>query len=146
MKALTIWQPWASLIMAGAKPYEYRRWSPPRRNIGQRIIIHAGARKIRAAEVELLEYRLATEPETTGLDPALALVVLRHPENLPLASGLGTALLGNPRRAAEIHAEIADSDRINEHVWGWPLSDIESFAPMVPARGAQGLWNWSLTR
>ena len=24
MKALTIWQPWASLIMVGAKPYEFR--------------------------------------------------------------------------------------------------------------------------
>jgi hypothetical protein len=24
MKALTIWQPWASLIMIGAKPYEFR--------------------------------------------------------------------------------------------------------------------------
>src|SRR5690348_14114849 len=26
-KALTIWQPWASLIMMGAKPYEFRRWN-----------------------------------------------------------------------------------------------------------------------
>jgi len=26
MKALTIWQPWASLIMAGYKPYEFRGW------------------------------------------------------------------------------------------------------------------------
>jgi hypothetical protein len=24
MKALTIWQPWASLIMIGAKPVEFR--------------------------------------------------------------------------------------------------------------------------
>jgi len=24
MKALTIWQPWASLIMIGAKPFEFR--------------------------------------------------------------------------------------------------------------------------
>ena len=24
MKGLTIWQPWASLIMIGAKPYEFR--------------------------------------------------------------------------------------------------------------------------
>ena len=26
MKALTIWQPWATLIMLGAKPFEFRRW------------------------------------------------------------------------------------------------------------------------
>jgi hypothetical protein len=27
MKALTIYQPWASLVMIGAKPYEFRRWA-----------------------------------------------------------------------------------------------------------------------
>ena len=51
MKALTLWQPWASLVIAGAKPYEFRSWSPPRWLIGQRIVIHAAAR------------RLAYEPE-----------------------------------------------------------------------------------
>src|SRR4051812_29168039 len=26
-KALTIWQPWATLIVLGAKPHEFRRWN-----------------------------------------------------------------------------------------------------------------------
>ena len=51
MKALTIWQPWASLIIAGAKPYEFRGWRAPRALIGQRIVIHAAARKIDRDEV-----------------------------------------------------------------------------------------------
>ena len=51
MKALTIWQPWASLIMAGAKPYEFRGWRAPRSIIGQRIVIHAAARKVDRVEV-----------------------------------------------------------------------------------------------
>ena len=29
MRALTIWQPWASLIIIGAKPFEWRRWRAP---------------------------------------------------------------------------------------------------------------------
>jgi hypothetical protein len=30
MKALTIWQPWATLIMIGAKPHEFRgQWIWP---------------------------------------------------------------------------------------------------------------------
>ena len=37
MKAISLWQPWASLIAAGVKPYETRHWSPPRELIGQRI-------------------------------------------------------------------------------------------------------------
>ena len=41
MKALTIWQPWASLIAEGAKTIETRSWSAPASLIGQRIAIHA---------------------------------------------------------------------------------------------------------
>lgn len=45
MKAISLWQPWASLIACGVKPYETRHWAPPRELIGQRIAIHA-AKKI----------------------------------------------------------------------------------------------------
>lgn len=41
MKAISLWQPWASLIVAGIKPYETRGWGPPTALIGQRIAIHA---------------------------------------------------------------------------------------------------------
>ncbi len=41
MKAISLWQPWASLIACGAKPYETRGYPPPRELIGQRIAIHA---------------------------------------------------------------------------------------------------------
>lgn len=45
MKAISLWQPWASLIACGAKPYETRSWPPPRDLLGQTIAIHA-AKKI----------------------------------------------------------------------------------------------------
>lgn len=45
MKAISLWQPWASLIACGAKPFETRHWAPPRELIGQRIAIHA-AKKV----------------------------------------------------------------------------------------------------
>lgn len=51
MKALTVWQPWASLIIVGAKPYEFRGWRFPQSLLGQRIVIHAAARKIRSGEI-----------------------------------------------------------------------------------------------
>ena len=41
MRAISLWQPWASLIACGAKPFETRHWVPPRELIGQRIAIHA---------------------------------------------------------------------------------------------------------
>lgn len=45
MKAISLWQPWASLIACGAKPFETRSWAPPRDLIGQPIAIHA-AKKV----------------------------------------------------------------------------------------------------
>lgn len=49
MKAISLWQPWASLIACGAKPYETRHWAPPRELIGQVIAIHAAKKIDRAA-------------------------------------------------------------------------------------------------
>lgn len=150
MKALTIWQPWATLIIAGAKPYEFRRWDHRRREralAGQRIVIHAGARPVRRDEVDDLLYRLARDGgKGTGLVAPLAREVLAriHSRSYPLASALGTAILGEPREASRLFAgDIADSDRVDHSIWAWPLTDIEPFEPPIPARGFQGFWIWN---
>lgn len=44
MKAVSLWQPWASLIACGAKTIETRSWPAPRTVVGQRIAIHAAKR------------------------------------------------------------------------------------------------------
>ncbi len=44
MKALTLWQPWASLIMAGEKVLETRSWAWHTAPEGERLAIHAAAR------------------------------------------------------------------------------------------------------
>lgn len=54
MKAISLWQPWASLIAAGAKPFETRHWAPPRELIGTTIAIHA-AKKIDKDAIDLAE-------------------------------------------------------------------------------------------
>jgi hypothetical protein len=41
MKAISLWQPWASLVVHGVKKIETRDWQPPRSLIGKRIAIHA---------------------------------------------------------------------------------------------------------
>src|SRR5580658_8419029 len=42
---ISLWQPWASLIAAGAKPFETRHWRPHVCQIGHRIAIHAAKRQ-----------------------------------------------------------------------------------------------------
>ena len=149
---LTIWQPWASLIAAGAKPYEWRGWEAPRRLIGKRIAIHAGARKVQKGEIADLCCGLETYGGAlTSLNVQIALPLLERwlvaPGMLPLSSVLCTAILGKPITAAayaEAHGiRPADSDRVDHTKWGWPLTDIEVLEPFVPAKGMQGIWTWT---
>lgn len=150
MKALTIWQPWASLIMAGAKPYEFRGWPAPRSLIGQRIAIHAGARPVKRHEIADLLFRLrGKEPWTTALIKDVALPLLdrwhANPGMLPLSSILGSAELGAPVTANAIMSKFeggVDSDRSEHCNFAWPMLGVEVFAPIIPARGAQGFWDW----
>lgn len=150
MKALTIWQPWASLIVAGAKPYEFRGWRAPNSIVGQRIVIHAAARKIDGREVEQLLRLLdagGRYAAQTCLHPGAAIEVLRLAGDLPLSAGLGTAVVGEARNGFDVAAEfgvtrVNDSDRDDHANWGWPMLEIERWETPLPMRGAQSFWRW----
>lgn len=149
MKALTIWQPWASLIIAGAKPWEFRAWPAWSSVVGQRIVIHAGAPMMEPAEIsELIERLRGPHHKLTGLLRAKALPILeraqREPKMFPRKHGLGTAKLGTPILACDLWPEAftSDSSRRSQSNWAWPLTEIEPFEPPVPSRGAQGFWDW----
>jgi len=155
MKALTIWQPWATLIILGAKPYEFRGWRPPGIIIGQRMGVHAGARPVKVDEVkELLARLLSANAWTTCLKREIAEPILRkaiqEPKSLPLSHILGTATVGAPRLGDVIAEEfggppssrVNDSDREQHSNWAWPMLDIQPLEPPQPAKGMQGLWDW----
>lgn len=149
--ALTVWQPWASLIALGFKPYEFRGWPAPERLVGRRIAIHAGARPVRRAEIVDLILRLrGPDAWSCGLtSEALAWLesVTAAPASLWRSAVVCTAVLGVPapatRIAAQFGAPVNDSDRTGHANWAWPMLNVESLTPPVPATGAQGFWRWS---
>lgn len=163
MKAITLWQPWASLIAIKAKPYEFRGWIFPIRMLGERVAIHAGARKVQGAEVRDLLSRLDNPRKTPCLVAASARPFLERvlqgladkgapllgeePFTLPLSAIVCTAVLGEPKAGDECAREFGyagnDSDRDEHFNWGWPMRDVEPVVPPVPVRGAQGFWKWS---
>lgn len=151
MKALTVYQPWATLIMEGLKPFEFRGWDfstkPALAKLaGQRIVIHASVRPMKRAELADMQERLVSEPGSTGLVVAGSLDILdkiwRDLSLLPLGAALGTVIVGKPIRATEIRHGTVDSDRADHQVFGWPVSEPVYFQPPRPMRGFQQFWSY----
>ena len=144
MRAVTIWQPWASFIAHGAKRYETRSWRPPVSILGQRIAIHAAQRAIDLRELDQdvrlgLAALLQREHGDAWQDWRVDRVLNR---GLPFGAVVATAVV----RTA-IRAELApDPDRFGGYEagrWAWELVDVKRLAEPVRARGRQGLWEWS---
>lgn len=167
LRVVTVFQPWASLIMVGAKPYEFRSKRPPRTIVNERVVIHAAARRIQTREVCEIIAKLEEGGESaaqTCLKPDLAMPILeralltgttnefgyldlRGRGDLPWGAGLGTAICGEGRSGYDIAEEfgaehVNDSDRDEHANYGWPMTDIEVWPEPVPARGSQGIWFW----
>jgi hypothetical protein len=151
LSAITVWQPWASLIAIGAKPWEFRDYAAPASKVGTRIAIHAGARPARLDEMMGLLWALGGRArKATGLLLGPEMIdLLEGAANgeltLPYSSIVCTAVLGKPIRDEELakqmgFEQIADSYRHEHSNYGWPLTDVVPLQPVVPARGKQGLW------
>lgn len=152
MKAFTLYQPWASLVVAGAKPFEFRGWNPRERGagfaklIGQRIVIHAAARPMVAEEIRAIVDNLqfgGPNAAATCLiaDKALELLKplyhFKKPDGLPLSAGLGTAILGEPRNGHDIAVED----------FGFPAEAVDEL-PGLPGfdsdRREHANWGWPM--
>jgi hypothetical protein len=91
MKAISLWQPWASLIACGAKPFETRSWAPPRDLIGQPIAIHA-AKKIDKEAAAFAQDLMYGQHDPGGFD---------------LADKLQASMKGTPDELLGIFGEAA---------------------------------------
>lgn len=133
MKALSLWQPWASLIALGAKQYETRSWQTAYRGP---LAIHAAKNRSE------LDY-CYSEPFCSSLKAG----GLYKPSDLPFGAVVCIVDLVSISRTATIYSEIGDQERAFGNYspgrYAWELQLVKRLAPPVPARGAQGLWEWA---
>ncbi len=82
MKALTVMQPWATLVALGAKRIETRSWSTSYRGP---LAIHASGRISREAAVRITRAHAPAEPERSFGDytPGRFAWLLDHVRRLP---------------------------------------------------------------
>lgn len=153
MKALTVYQPWASLIVLGAKPLEFRSHDHAKRGgpVDERIVIHASARPMKIRDLDDLMQRL--DDGTSALDRAIALPLIERAiadherrervSSLPLSAGIGTAILRKALAAPEIASRLGiDSDRVDHQKFAWPMDDPIRWDEPIWHRGFQGFWTW----
>ena len=148
MKAITILQPYASLIACGEKRYETRSWPTKYRG---RIAIHAGLGQqwdIMLMDDDYFEALVRGGITTIGK---------RYP-NLPHGFIVAFADITDCLKITEYYGEHSDGvllennikiDR-NEMILGnyypgryaWKLENIHMLKTPIPAKGQQGLWTW----
>jgi hypothetical protein len=183
MRALTVAQPWASLIMAGVKTIETRPAPPngpmrpegvrglPGLSIapGERIAIHAAAPE-RKAEWNDPAWGPVVDPDRPGM-------IRAEYARLPFGAVLGTVQVVKARpillhpdagpdddghpwfidhlcvwpedewlRLLPDDTDLPDQLPLGDFTpgrWGWVLKAPNRWPDPVPARGRQGVWEWT---
>jgi hypothetical protein len=132
IKALSLWQPWASLVAAGLKPDETRDWFTPYRGP---LAIHAAKRlDLAGAPHELCD---------AGLD-------ISWRGELPLGAVVAIAELVDVMPADVLARQGAALTRANLAAGNfapgrlaWRLANIRPLHRPIPLVGRQALFNWT---
>ena len=133
VKAITLYQPWASLIVAGAKRFETRHWGTAYRGP---LVIHAG----RTLEVDTRNRLFVRFLMESGIGDW---------NRLPLGAAVGVTWLQGCWRGQSVLPHIDEREQAfgyfnaPERV-AWEMVNPVAFEQPIPMRGKQGLWDWPL--
>lgn len=137
MKALTIWQPYASALLRGIKEYETRSWAPPDGLIGEHIAIHAAARKPRMID---------GAPPPTGEWPTgcvIGSVRLMAAGRIRAREGsIITVQFSLGDDVAVLADDVWSVPSVGR--WVWFIAERTALPCPIPAAGQQKLWNWEM--
>lgn len=136
MKAITIHQPWASLIAHGYKRFETRGW---RTNYRGPIAIHASKKR----DMEFIWELKNKYPEIWKAIPTFPTGAIVAVAELVECWLIGEHSIFEEKsgRAIVIDQQERDFGWYERGRYAWELSKIRRIDP-IPAKGQQGLWNW----
>ena len=115
-RALTVRQPWASMILVGSKPAEFRSWRLPNKYLGLPVLLHAGRLETR---------RVITN--TRLHDPQAVQEILQAPEAPPTGALIGIVVFGKPTKRTD-------------GLWAWPVQETLPLIEPVRCPGALRFW------
>ena len=140
MKALSIWNPFATLLVQGFKIFETRTWAPPKSVIGQRIGI-ASTKTIKPDQRAYFRDEVFMEfYERLGLPLNI--------DELPHGYMLGTAVLDSVElMTEEFMDDVSEEEKQygwwQEGFYAWRMTNPVAFDAPIPVKGAQGIYEWT---
>lgn len=132
-KAITLFQPYASLIIAGAKRFETRSWGSDYTGL---LVIHAG----KTLEVDSSNRTFMYHLLASGIGDT---------RKLPLGAALGVVWKGKCFKGRSVISHIDEREKVFGGFEGddrvaWELFNPVAFEQPIPMKGARGLWDWPL--
>lgn len=148
-KAITILQPWATLIALKAKEYETRSWPTSYRGT---LVIHAGKNTEHLDDFIdcISDYHDANRKLPPDSYERFCLQALRDGgfkkfSEIPFGAAICFAELVDCIPTYKIRDKVNPQERAfggySDGRYAWKLSDIRVIDP-IPIPGAQGLWDW----
>ncbi|CAH1055952.1 ASCH domain-containing protein [Paenibacillus pseudetheri] len=139
MKAITIIQPWATLIAHGEKQFETCSWATKHRG---ELAIHAGKKIDKEA----------------CRDPEIRKALERHgytEDNLPTGAVVAICKLSEYLKSVDtwtdgyeleggklIYSPEYEFGDFTPGRYAWEMTNVKQLPLPIPAKGQQGLWNW----
>lgn len=136
MKAISLWEPWATLVAHGLKHFETRHWPT---NYRGTLAIHAAKRPAQLAELN------------PTINQALFDIGYRRLSELPYGCIVCTVILVDCEPTAQVvnrsyFKQIEATERhfgdYSSGRFAWQL-DTPIRLDDIPARGSQGFWEWT---
>jgi activating signal cointegrator 1 len=152
MKALTLWQPWATLMMIPVKHIETRGWYCMHRGP---LAIHAAARippKVAHRLAGITNGAASLEPHEERSDEfeviarALREAGYQRLSDLPLGAVLGMVEVHGCRKTEYLEEKVSFEEwcygDYTPGRFGILTRNSRRFAKPIPAKGKLGLWDW----
>ncbi len=160
MKAITLWQPWASLLALGLK-HETRSWATSYRGL---IAIHAAAkdvmssikafpRETRHAMAEAIKPAIPPDGTTIHHIPRGAVIATGDLVECYKILGVRKHRLPSGKWLVSVQAagRIRDIQITNDDLlfgdwspgrYAWELANVRMLPEPIPAKGGQRIWEW----
>lgn len=136
MKAISIKQPWASLIAEGVKDIENRSWPTKFRG---RVLIHASAKGVckRANYHKILK---TEQWESLGVVPSLNMISSNY--NYDNGAIIGSVeIVDCVINHSSVWAEKT-TQMSTENIYNWVLANPIKFPEPIPAKGKLSFWDY----